>query len=294
MTDAEIINAIIGYAGYGNNETADYLAKAVIAYNLAKRRICKERFLFLRVPGVINITENKIDYNLASDLVALDQIYINRTPNRVQSATTWTLDTEANLTGHVDSALGDDVGVGSVFQVDDNLYQIEAYSGDGTANDSIELNYAAPSGDLVFVSDSDYSSKDPMALKPTSHHAIYYYPATSTRDIPRKYHIESYNVSGSDYSHKIFFGDPTADDTYLAEYWYFTALSDLTSDALTGTSLIVRMHNEDPLVFWGLYYFFMQIKAPERAANALPDAQAALNTMKKDLPYRKKNSSWGA
>jgi len=65
--------------------------------------------------------------------------------------TKWELDTASNRTGHFDSTASTTyVGEGSRVLIDGKWYTIEAYS-NSTADDSVTLNEAAPSGVCGFI-----------------------------------------------------------------------------------------------------------------------------------------------
>jgi hypothetical protein len=223
----------------------------------------------MRVPRVLTTVANQIDYELSYDILVPDTFKICRTPTRLGSVTTWTLDTEADKTGHFDAAINSDAGADSIVQIGNNTYTISSVTGDGTDADSVTLNYAAPSGEVVYISSTsaNYAGKQQYPLKPGSHQEIYYYPATSNRSIPEKYHLESFNTDDSgNYVREILIGNPTADDTYLVEYYGFVDLADVATATLDDINLISYMGGDYMLYEWGLHFFYKSIKEHALAA----------------------------
>ena len=230
ITHTEIIEVLAGRTGYGNASTSEYRTKAIRALNNALRRLYQNKFQFQRRSLMFNLVANQINYtNTDTSIIAPDSVKVTTRANRIQSATTWMLDTAGDFTGSVDSALGDDVGDGSVMQIGDNMYEVESYSGDGTTADDIELNYAAASGSIYFVTDSDEGDRGTRTLLPGSYDQIYQYPAKNDRNCPRYFHVESYASTGSTYGQKIYIGDPTPDDTYLVEMWGYFEPTEVTT-----------------------------------------------------------------
>lgn len=66
---------------------------------------------------------------------------------------TWTLDTSANRTGHFnEDVTGGFIGEGSKILIDGRWYIIQAVTAaQGEGDDEVTLNYAAPSGEVQFI-----------------------------------------------------------------------------------------------------------------------------------------------
>lgn len=93
------------------------------------------------------------DYRMGDDDAVADDI------------DTWTLDTSATPTGHFnEDVTGTYIGIGSQICIDGLWYQITVLTAtQGEGDDEVELNYAAPSGDIQYIS-GKYSMK-PMVAK---------------------------------------------------------------------------------------------------------------------------------
>lgn len=85
----------------------------------------------------------------------------------------WDLDTSGDRTGHFNEDVnGTYVGEGSRIVIDGKVYAITSLTASqGEAADEVELNYAAPSGDVEFIS-GKYTMK-PLALGEVSPAGIY-------------------------------------------------------------------------------------------------------------------------
>jgi hypothetical protein len=286
MGDLSVLRAALGdRIGYGDDDitVTSTLRKLDRAINKGQRRICQERFMFLRKRGTLAITKNNILYSLASDFGIEDIFFVTDSINYIASVTTWTLDTSANCTGHFNSAVDTDyVGEDSVVQIGANTFIIQSITGDGTAADSVELDYAAASDTVTFISSDTDQGKNQVQLQKCSFADIFYYPATGTKDCPACFCVEGYDSTGS--LRTVYIGNPTSDDNYLCEYWYFPFLADLS--AATDTSIISTIYKDDPIVAFAAHYYYKEIKEPELAADALQDALRELAAMKREHAVR--------
>lgn len=86
---------------------------------------------------------------------------------------TWTLDTSGSRSGHFnEDVAGTYIGEGSKIKIDNRWYVIESVTGGtGEASDEVVLNYAAPSGEVQFITGMyDYV---PLALNKVSPEGFY-------------------------------------------------------------------------------------------------------------------------
>jgi len=289
-TNAEVIAEIASRAGYGDNDESTYQTKTLRAYNKAIRKIIEQKFLFLRTLYRTQTSENKIDYYL-ENLLIFDGIQISANPTRKSSSTTlWTTDNSTNKTGHVDVAFASGVAAGSIIQIGDNEFEIDAYTDYGTASEDITLNYTPPTTgtEVHYVSEED-EQKDMKVLLPCSIDTITLANAAkNTRGLPKNFNISgNTNYSGSSYGHKLYVGNPTPDDTYLLEYWGWPWMEVTSSDTAL-TNVIVSMYSHEVLVDWGTYYYFLDLKDVEMAAAWSAEAQKRLGVMQSLFPVARK------
>ena len=236
------------------------------AINWAKNDLGLEKLDFLKTRAYINVTANTLVYDLASDFNTKDKFYICKTENIIGSVTTWTLDTSANKTGSVDAALDGEVGENSVIMIDGVDYVVQSVTGDGTTADSVELDYAAATGTIRFISDSSENTKNLVEMDEAEYlEKITGYPATSTKDCPEKYIISGTAISGTDISQTVYFGNPTPDSTYLVMYDYYASMPVMDTD--TTEYIFSQVYRDDtPLIYGAVRYCYLNYWQEERFA----------------------------
>ncbi|MCP4651047.1 MAG: hypothetical protein GY853_13345 [PVC group bacterium] len=250
---SDVKRAVSDICGKDYSDDAVIDRQILAGINWARNDIGLEQLTFLRTRAYINVTANTLVYDLASDFNTIDKIFICATTNEIGDVTTWTLDTSANKTGHVDAAVEDDVGEDSVIRIGELDYVIQSITGDGTAADSIELDYAAASGTVRYIGDEDYSNKRMEELDEAEYlHDITNFPASTDKNVPEKFKISGVNSAGTQ---TIFVGDPTSDDNYLIIYDYFAELAEMTTNG-TEYALTKAYRDITPLVYGAIRYCY--------------------------------------
>jgi hypothetical protein len=237
------------------NDNDAYARQHEAGINWAKNDIEQRELSYLRVRSHINVTANKLIYNLATDYNNIDKLFICKTANIVGSVTEWTLDTSDDKTGHVDAALDSDVVAGSIITIDYVDYVIQSVTGDGTSADGIELDYAASTGTVIYLSGRNTKNVD--RLKKAEYlDDILNYPASSTKNAPEKYIVSGTATSGSTTYQTINVGVPSSDNSYLLLYDYYKSTDDMDDD--DDVCLLSHVYREDtPLVYGAVKYCYL-------------------------------------
>ena len=242
-----------------DNDNDAYARQHEAGINWAKNDIEQRELSYLRVRSHINVTANKLIYNLATDYNNIDKLFICKTANIVGSVTTWTLDTSDDKTVHGNVALDSDVVAGSIITIDYVDYVIQSVTGTGTGADEIELDYAASTGTVIYLSGSNTKNVQKL-VKAEYLDDILNYPASSTKNAPEKYMVSGTAIATVD-SEEITYqtinvGVPSSNGNYLVLYDYYKSTDDMDDD--DDVCLLSLVYREDtPLVYGAVKYCYL-------------------------------------